>query len=188
MPVVHVIAAHVRLDADTGALEDAARAAQGLSTAPGVEAAVVGRSPKHLIAAVWLPDAASLEPFAASEPHMTFVMRGLAPVIVGMWSASITSDRPAPAAQPAALWAFSISEAEGIFEWQVQRALDTIGGLPGEAWLGPTIEERERVRAGGVALLSSEEVDAFRSRADALVGGEIAIEVAFAATVASDLS
>lgn len=187
MPVVHVIAAQIRPGADETAVEAAAHAADALRDAPGVQAAVAGRSSERLIAAVWLPDAASLEPFAESELHMSFVMRGLAPAIAGMWSASITSDRAAPTAKPTAIWAFSVPEAEGVFEWQIRRALEAIEALPGDAWLGATIEERERVRAGGVVLLSSEQDDAFRRGVDLLLDGELAIEAAFAATPTSDV-
>jgi hypothetical protein len=180
VPVVHLIAAHLRLDATPEAVAHASAAATALEGAPGVDACVAGRSASRLVAAVWLADAAALEPFAASEAHMSFVMRGLAPAIVGMWSASIASERPAPADQPAALWPFAVPETEGVFEWQVRRELETIDGLPGTAWLGATVEERERYRAGGVVLLSEQEVAPFQEQAAAIAPGSLGIEAAFA--------
>ena len=163
MPVVHIIAASLRRDGDPEAVERASRAASQLAGAPGVEACHAGRSPSHLVAAVWLADPIALEPFAASVPHMNFVMRGLAPVIEGMWSVSVTSERDPPRSDPEALWVFAVPEADGVFEWQIERQLVAVRQLPGAAWAGPTVEERERYRAGGVVLLSEGEVDAFRA-------------------------
>ena len=161
MGVVLVLAAQLRPEAEDDAVASAARAAADLQAAPGVEVAVAGRSAQHLLSAVWLPDGAALEPFASSSQHMNFVMRGLAPVIAGMWSVSIATDRAAPTAPPAALWTFAIPEADGIFEWQVRRQLGAIDALPGDAWAGPTVEERELHRAGGVVLLAADQVEQF---------------------------
>lgn len=161
MSVVHLIAAELRPGASPEAVDTASAAASALADAPGVEASHTGRSATHIIAAAWLPDPIALEPFAASSLHMNFVMRGLAPVIAGMWSVSVTTERDAPRSTPAALWAFAVPEANGVFEWQVHRQLDLISALPGDAWLGPTVEERERYRAGGVVLLDEDEVERF---------------------------
>jgi hypothetical protein len=92
---------------------------------------------------------------------MSFVMRGLAPVVAGMWSVSISTPREAPTGDPAAIWVFAIPETEGVFEWQIRRQLESIEALPGDAWVGPTVEERERYRAGGVVLLDTASIPSF---------------------------
>jgi hypothetical protein len=183
MSVVHLIAASLRSDVDRDLVDAASRAAAELGAAPGVQAAAVGRSPTHLVAAVWLAEPADLEPFAASPPHMHFVMRGLAPTIRGMWSASVAVDRDPPAADPesldhAALWVCAVPEAEGIFEWQIRRRLEVIDGLPGSAWLGPTVEEHERYRAGGIVLLAAEEVEPFEAALAVGDGESLLLETA----------
>lgn len=155
--VLHVVTG--RLPADAG--EDARLAAAielgaALVDAPGVQAALLGRSAGHLVSACWLDDPAALEPFAASGPHMAFVMRGLAPLVRGMWSVSVATASPPPGAT-AALWAFAIPERPGIFEWEVRKLLDAVVALPGRAAAGPSVEERERFRAGGVVALRAEE-------------------------------
>jgi hypothetical protein len=185
MPVVHLIAASLRSDVHRDLVDAASCAAAELDTAPGVRAARVGRSPTHLVAAVWLAEPADLEPFAASPPHMNFVMRGLAPAIQGMWSASVAVDREPPPADVgslahAALWVCAVPEADGIFEWQIRRQLDLIDGLAGNAWLGPTIEERERYRAGGVVLLAAEEIEPFEAALAAADGDSLLLETALA--------
>lgn len=179
MPVVHTLAARLRPEADRALLEGATSAAQELRSAPGVVATRVGCSDSHLVAAAWLPDPGALEPFAASPPHMNFVMRGLAPLIEGMWSISVDTDRDAPAAGAASICALALPEAPGIFEWQVRRQLEAIDALPGIAWLGPTVEERERYRAGGVVLLDSAAAESFADQLDAATDDAMHPEVAF---------
>jgi hypothetical protein len=161
--VVHALAARLRSEVDATSLEHASNAAAKLAAAPHVTALAVGRSDQHLVVAVWLPDPAALEPFAASPAHMSFVMRGLAPLIDGMWSVSVATDRPPPAPGARAIAVFALPEAEAIFEWQVQRQLDAIDALPGDTWTGPTVEERERYRAGGVVLLDQAAADTFEA-------------------------
>lgn len=161
MPVVHALAARLRPEGDVTLLEHATSTAFALKTAPHVSALAVGRSESHLIVAVWLPDTGALEPFAASPAHMNFVMRGLAPLIDGMWSISVATDRPAPSPGAAAIAAFALPEADRIFEWQIRRQLEAIEALPGHTWAGPTVEERERYRAGGVVLLDQPAADGF---------------------------
>lgn len=149
--VLHLVVASLRLDAPDEAVARAVDAARALHEAPGVEAVTVGRSGDQLVVATWLGGREALEQFASSRPHMAFVMQGLAPVIRGMWSAAIESDTTPPAADgTAALWAFALPEAEGVYEWQVRDLLARIEALPGTAIVGPTVEERERYRAGGV--------------------------------------
>ncbi len=183
MSVVHVIAAALRPNGDPEAVGHASRAALALAGAPGVSASHAGRSPTHLVAAVWLIDAVALEPFAASPAHMNFVMRGLAPVISGMWSVSATVERAAPRSVPAGLWAFALPGADGVFEWQVQRQLELIRESPGEAWVGPTVEERERYRAGGVVLLGAEEFERFEDGAAASDPDALPLDAALVSTI-----
>ncbi|MDA0352367.1 MAG: hypothetical protein O3A10_09175 [Chloroflexi bacterium] len=181
MPIVHTIAARWRPEADPSAIDRAMAAARDLAGAPGVEATHAGCSASHLVAAVWLPEASALEPFAASALHMTFVMRGLAPVVAGMWSVSISTDEAAPAlVDPVAIWAFAVPEAEGVFEWQIRRQLEAVRALPGQAWAGPTVEERERYRAGGVVLLGPDELDSFDGAARTVALDTLNLETAFA--------
>ena len=159
--VVHVICASLRPDADETAVAHALELAHGLREADRAEHVVVGRSAGALTAVSWLRDRDSLEPFAASPAHMSFIMRGLAPCIAGMWSAAVESDAtPDPA--PKALWVFALRDAGTLYEWQVRDLLRSVEALPGTAAVGPTIEERERYRAGGVVNLHQDEIDAFR--------------------------
>ncbi|MBT5774331.1 MAG: hypothetical protein HOH95_08140 [Dehalococcoidia bacterium] len=166
MPLLHIVAAELRDDAPPEAVQQALAYARGLAAAHGVRAARCGRSDTQLLAAVWLDDAAALEPFAASQEHMSFVMRGLAPAITGMWSASVATQGPPPAQETSgrsdSLWLFAVPQFEGVFEWEVRRLLDDVATLPGSVWAGPTIEERERYRAGGAVLLSHAEVRSFQ--------------------------
>jgi hypothetical protein len=83
-----------------------------------------------------------------------------------MWSAAVETETEPPTSRPAHLWAFALPEREGIFEWQVRALLDDIDALPGIAATGPTAEERERFRAGGVICLDDE--PSFRAGLDAL--------------------
>lgn len=166
--VLHVVVASLRADAPAEAVARAVDAARALTGAPGVEAVVVGRSDTQVVVATWLGGRAALEAFAASPPHMAFVMQGLAPVIRGMWSAAVEAQTPPPAAgDVAALWAFALPETEGVYEWQVRDLLARIQTLPGTAAAGPTVEERERYRAGGVVCVPESERGAFASRLDA---------------------
>ena len=166
MSLLHIVAAELRDDAPPEAVQQALAYARGLAAADGVRAARCGRSETQLLAAVWLDDAAALEPFAASEEHMSFVMRGLAPAISGMWSASVSTEGPPPAEQTVtdsdSLWLFAVPQFEGVFEWEVRRLLDDVTALPGSVWAGPTVEERERYRAGGAVLLTHAEVRPFQ--------------------------
>ncbi len=166
MPLLHIVAAELRDDAPPEAVQQALAYARGLAAAHGVRAACCGRSETQLLAAVWLDDAAALEPFAASGEHMSFVMRGLAPAIHGMWSASVATEAPPPVQQTAtdseSLWLFAVPQFEGVFEWEVRRLLDDVAALPGSVWAGTTVEERERYRAGGAVLLTHAKVRPFQ--------------------------
>lgn len=163
--VLHVVAARLRDDAPDEAVVRAVEAARALHEAPGVETVMVGRSGDQLVVATWLDGREALEPFASSRPHMAFVMQGLAPAIRGMWSAAVESDTPPPAANDVAtLWAFALPEAEGVYEWQVRDLLTRVEELPGTAAVGPTVEERERYRAGGVVCISAAASADFASR------------------------
>ncbi len=157
MGLVHLVAARVRPTATAEDIAKGVRLGRLLADAPDVRACWCGQSDGQLVAAVWLDGPEALEPFAASAPHMSFIMRGLAPVISGMWSASVAADGAPPAAHPsetpAALWLFAIPEVVGVFEWEVRELLLELEGLPGDTWVGPTVEERERYRAGGAVLL-----------------------------------
>jgi hypothetical protein len=158
--VVHVICAALRSDATPEVVEHAVELAHGLHGAAGARRVVVGRSEGALGTVAWLDGRDALEPFAASPEHMGFIMRGLAPCVSGMWSAAIESDAPPPG-DADALWVFGLRDAEGLFEWQVRALVDSVGALPGDAAAGPTVEERERYRAGGAVLVARGEVDAF---------------------------
>lgn len=163
--VVGSLPADVEGDARLGAALDLGGALAG---APGVRVSLLGHSAEHVVTACWLDDSAALEPFAESEPHMAFVMRGLAPLVSGMWSASVATDAPPIDLRVvAALWAFAIPEQAGVYEWEVRRLLDDIAALPGLAATGPTVEERERFRAGGVVALRADDLAPFERELDA---------------------
>jgi hypothetical protein len=164
--LLHLVAATFREDPPGDAVDAAIARARDLEVAPGVLAVLIGTSDERLAVATWLPGREALEQFAASTVHMSFIMQGLAPVIRGMWSAAVETETPAPAIRPVHLWAFALPEHEGIFEWQVRELLDDLDALPGIAATGPTVEERERFRAGGVVCL--EDVTPFRAGLDAL--------------------
>lgn len=159
--ILHLVAARVKPDVDAERREHAIALAHALREAPGVQRVIVAASEQRLIAATWLPNRSALEPFAASPPHMHFIMRGLAPVIAGMWSASVETDGD-PADSPAALWVFALGASE-VFEWQVRDLLRDVDALPGRAATGPTVEERERYRAGGLVCLDFADVGPFES-------------------------
>ncbi len=166
--LLHVVAANLRTDADQEALTRAIQLARGLQSAEGARTVLVGRSDGRLVVATWLEDLASMEPFAASAPHMEFVMRGLAPIAASMWSASVEIATPAldepPAASEgvAAMWAFALPAQDGVFEWQIRQLLDDISALPGDAAAGPTVEEREQFRAAGLVLLTAAQSTPFQ--------------------------
>ena len=161
--VLHLIAA--RLPAGAGGdprLDAAIDLGGALASAPGVRTALLGRSERHIVSACWLDERGALEPFAASAPHMAFVVRGLAPLVSGMWSASVESAAPPPAgADAAAMWAMAVPESGGIFEWEVRALLEAVAGLPGAASFGPTVEERDRFRAGAAIVLRAGEAERF---------------------------
>ncbi len=189
--VLHLVAARFKPDADAPGRTRALELAHALRDADGVEAVVVAASEQRIIVATWLTGRAALEPFAASPVHMRFVMRGLAPVITGMWSASVetAAGPPAgPAAGPSALWVFALG-ATDVFEWQVRDLLRGIDALPGHPATGPTVEERERYRAAGAVCLAFDEVGPFeaglRERRGEWTGLAEAIEEASAPVVAA---
>lgn len=159
--VVHVICASLRPDTDAASVDRAVDLGHGLRAADGAEYVSIGCSERALVAATWLRDRDSLEPFAASTAHMSFVMRGLAPCITGMWSAAVDTDAALPAT-PEHMWAFALGDAETLYEWQVRDLVRDIEALPGVAAAGVTIEERERYRAGGVVCLAGDELWEFR--------------------------
>lgn len=158
---LHVVAARLRPDAPRDGVEHAIEAARALTAAPGVATVLVARSDEELVVATWLESRAALDAFAESRPHMTFVMHGLAPVIRGMWSAAVEATCDAPPPDTRTLWAFALPTTEGVFEWQVRDLLAAIEAMPGAAVTGPTVEERERYRAGGIVCLTPDSAAAF---------------------------
>ncbi|MQA00566.1 MAG: hypothetical protein GEU80_14750 [Dehalococcoidia bacterium] len=167
--ILHLIAASLKPDADAAGLGDARSLAEGLRAADGVDRVVVGMSAEHLVVATWLPAPEALEPFAASPAHMAFIMKGLAPVIQRMWSAAVETETPPPEGERDALWAFAIGSAETMFEWQVRDLLAEAHTLPGLAASGPTVEERDRYRAGGVVALEARDRPAFEAALPSLL-------------------
>lgn len=160
--LLHIVTVNLRSPVDGDAITRAVELAHGLQDAEGAQSVHVGRSDTHLVVATWLADRAQLEPFAASEPHMAFVMRGLARVTDAMWSAAVeTEAEPPPAAD--ALWAFALRASDGVYEWQVQEMLASVERLPGIAACGPTFEERDRYRAAGIVSLAASETAAFEA-------------------------
>lgn len=160
MPIVHVICATLKPDATEDAVAHAIHLGRALPEASGVRHALLARGADRLVAVTWLEGRDALEPFAAAPVHMAFIMRGLAPCIAGMWSAAVESDvAPPPAAH--ALWVFALRSVDTLFEWQVRDLLASVASLPGAAAVGPTVEERERYRAGGVVCLDAAGVATF---------------------------
>ena len=153
--LLHVVVATLRDDLDPAAAEELAALARALGEAGDVEASLVGRSEREIIAATWLSSRDALEAFASDPAHLRFVLEGVASATTGMWSASVapTSGEPPPAGRTAALWAFGLPVEPPAFEWQVRELLDAIGALPGHAAVGPTMEERESFRAAGVVCI-----------------------------------
>ncbi|MEZ4503761.1 MAG: hypothetical protein R3C39_14150 [Dehalococcoidia bacterium] len=189
--VVHVVAARLRADLEGAAVERAVELARGLGEADDARAVVVGRSETQLLVATWLPDRASMERFASSVPHMAFIMRGVASVTNGMWSAAAEIEESAleaaSMASPASMWVFGVHGGDEVYEWQVRRVLDGLRDLRAEAGVvvacGSTFEERDRFRAAGVVLATAEA----HPRVDAALSVESArwAEDALAVEVAS---
>ncbi|MCC6238511.1 MAG: hypothetical protein IT299_13195 [Dehalococcoidia bacterium] len=155
--LLHVICAGVRPDA-TEAQRAATRAlAEGLGAAPGVRGVLVAESATHLLVATWLGGRDSLEAFAASPPHMAFIMRGVAAVTSGMWSAAVETESDPPS-EAARLLVFGLRSSEGapLYEWQVRALLDELATLPGACAGGPTFEERDRFRAAGCIAIPAD--------------------------------
>ncbi len=150
--LLHVVVAGIRPDAPAEVRDEALRLASGLGSAEGARVAVIGRDDEHLVTATWLESRASLEPFAASQEHMTFIMRGVAPLTSGVWSAAVEISS-APPEGGEALWAFGLRTADDVYEWQVRELLADIEALPGVAACGPTFEERDRLRAAGAVCV-----------------------------------
>jgi hypothetical protein len=174
--LLHLVVATFREDPPGDAVDAAVARARDLEVAPGVLAVLIGTSEDRLAVATWLPGREALEQFAASTVHMSFIMQGLAPVVRGMWSAAVETEAAPPATRPAHVWAFALPEREGIFEWQMRELLDDLDALPGAAATGPTVEERERFRAGGIVCFDDElsfraALDALRERRHDLVAG-----------------
>jgi hypothetical protein len=163
---VHIVAGQLRPEALAGPIRRAEDAARELGRAPGVEAVVLGRADDRLVVATWLEGRDALEAFAASREHMSFVMQGLAPVISGMWSAAIEADSELPPADTASLWVWALPARDGVYEWQVRDLLAVVEALPGVATAGPTVEERERFRAGGVVCLRPDALTVFDERVE----------------------
>lgn len=169
--LVHIVTATFREEAPQDGVALATSHARDLRGAPGVIEVLIGRSEERLVVATWLAGREALEEFAASRAHMSFIMQGLAPVIRGMWSAAVETDTPPPSTAPDALWAFALPEREGVYEWQVRQLLDEIEALSGAAATGPTVEERERFRAGGVVTLEAAGANDFEARLEAVRAG-----------------
>lgn len=154
--VVHAVAARLREDLESGAVERAVELARGLAGADDALTVVVGRSETQLLIATWLPDRASMERFASSAAHMAFIMRGVASVTVGMWSAAAETGGRSLAAGGDSMWVFGVHGGDEVYEWQVRRVLEDVGRLEvaGEVMVacGSTFEERDRFRAAGVVI------------------------------------
>jgi hypothetical protein len=164
--LVHVVCAGLRGDVDAGAIEAARALAIEMVDAPSAVAVAVGESTTHLLVATWLESRNGLEAFAASPAHMAFIMRGVARVTSGMWSAAAEIDAPAPVAPktPCALFVFGVrahTDGPQLYEWEVRALLDGIAALPGTAAAGPTFEERDRFRAAGAVVIDEDRQQAF---------------------------
>ena len=170
--LLHVVVASFRSDAEAAERDRAAALAGELTHAEGVVAAAAARSRTVLIAAAWLEARERLEAFASAPEHMRFVIEGVARATSGMWSASIATPAASlPPPEARALWAFALPADPPAFEWQVQDLLAGIAALPAErgalaAYAGPTFEERERFRAGGLVLAPDEDAGALEARLD----------------------
>jgi hypothetical protein len=155
--LVHVVCAALRTDLEGGAVEAARGFALELAEAPSALATVVGQSPTHLLVATWLESRDALEAFAASPAHMAFIMRGVARVTSGMWSAAAEIETAPPLeADAGALFVFGLrGTADGpqLYDWEVRALLDGFAALPGTTAAGPTFEERDRFRAAGAVVI-----------------------------------
>ncbi len=189
-PVLHLVCAGLRADADAERRAATRDLALGLAAAPATRAVLVAESATHLLVTTWLDGRAALESFAASPQHMAFILRGVAAVTSGMWSAAVETEA-APTLEAEALWVFGLrAAAEGaqLYEWQVRALLAEFERLPGVAAAGLTFEERDRFRAAGAIAVPAGGTAAFE---DARAGlGAIAalgesLVMAFAPVVAS---
>jgi hypothetical protein len=187
MRVLHVVCASLREGLEKDEVAEACALASGLRAAEGAEAVVVARSPRELLVATWLVPGAGLEAFAASEAHMAFIMRGVASVTSGMWSAAVETVAEPPSGKVEALWVFGLRAADELYEWQVRAFLDEVAALPGRAASGVTFEERDRFRGAGVVCLAPGERAAFEAGLEALLRREEemagSLESAFASVV-----
>lgn len=172
--LLHLVVGAPRPDAGEADRERALRLARGLAAAEGAMACVAGRGEEAIAAAVWLGDRERLEAFASAPEHMRFVIEGMGRASGGMWSASIAlapDAPPPPAAAPRALWAFALPADPPAFEWEARELLgrvETLAAAEGlDAWAGPTVEERERFRAGGLVLAARGDAAALARRAEA---------------------
>lgn len=171
--LLHLVVAALRPDASDADRDRATSLAGNLAAIDGVQACVVGRSDTALTAAVWIDRRDRIEGFAAAPEHMRFVIEGVAQATNGMWSASIALDAgDAPAADSVgALWAFALPAEPPAFEWEAQELLSAIATLSDGAgalavFAGPTVEEREQFRAGGVVLATDGDAEALSQRID----------------------
>lgn len=189
--LLHLVVAALRPDASDADRDRATSLARDLAAIDGVQACVVGRSDTALTAAVWIDRRDRIEGFAAAPEHMRFVIEGVAQATNGMWSASIALDAgDAPAAgSVSALWAFALPAEPPAFEWEAQELLSAIGTLAGGdgavgVFAGPTVEEREQFRAGGVVLATGGDAEALSGRIEAAQGvwGPLADRLQSAAT------
>ena len=171
--LLHLVVAALRPDASDADRDRATSLAGDLAAIDGVQACVVGRSETALTAAVWIDRRDRIEGFAAAPEHMRFVIEGVAQATNGMWSASIAldgDDAPPAGGGVRALWAFALPAEPPAFEWEAQELLSAIGGLAdgdGDAlavFAGPTVEEREQFRAGGVVLSTDGDAEALSAR------------------------
>ena len=158
---VHLVVAALRADAPAALVAAALQHAGALAEAPGATAVRVAHSNAQLIVATWLRSDTPLEVFAASPQHMAFVMQGLAPVVHSMWSVAIASATPPPPAAGGLLWACALPVDAPLFEPQVRELLAALAQLGGPAAAGPTVEERERVRAGALVWIAAAAAPAF---------------------------
>jgi hypothetical protein len=199
--LVHVVCASLLPNLEMKALENARTLALDLIEASSAVAVVVAESPTHLLVATWLESRDALEAFAASPAHMAFIMRGIARVTSGMWSAAAETEAPTPAelavpgsGSPQTLYVFGLRASEGpqLYEWEVRALLDSITALPGAAAAGPTFEERDRFRAAGAVVVPTESRGAFTEALAATAAGwgdaARAIEQAAAPVVGMRLS
>lgn len=185
--LLHVVCARLRPDIDAAVLEQATALACGLRDAEGARASMVARSAEELLTATWLDGREALEPFAASEAHMAFIMRGVAQVTNGVWSAAVEVDAPPPE-EAHALWLFALRGGDDVYEWQVQDLLQQIEALPGTAAAGPTFEERDRFRAAGAIAVRAQDTRRFEDAVELMLAEwrerELPLECASAPVVA----